>query len=165
MGKYPVIFLSLKGVEGLTYEEAFEAFVRIMGKEVNRVSFLADSDKLTQIEREQYKGLTIMKNGRLAFDKEKLISSLQLLSQLLYKHYGKKVVILIDEYDVPLDKAFQNGYYNEMVSLIRGLFGQALKTNEFFTVRGADRVPSHIKGKHIYRTQQFQGNVDYRFAF
>lgn len=131
MGKYPVIFLSLKGVEGLTYEEAFEAFVRIMGKEVNRGSFLADSDKLTQIEREQYKGLTIMKNGRLAFDKEKLISSLQLLSQLLYKHYGKKVVILIDEYDVPLDKAFQNGYYKEMVSLIRGLFGQALKTNEF----------------------------------
>ncbi len=131
MGKYPVIFLSLKGVEGLTYEEAFEAFVRIMGKEVNRVSFLADSDKLTQIEREQYKGLTIMKNGRLAFDKEKLVSSLQLLSQLLYKHYGKKAVILIDEYDVPLDKAFQNGYYNEMVSLIRGLFGQALKTNEF----------------------------------
>lgn len=131
MGKYPVIFLSLKGVEGLMYEEAFEAFVRIMGKEVNRVSFLADSDKLTQIEREQYKGLTIMKNGRLAFDKEKLISSLQLLSQLLYKHYGKKVVILIDEYDVPLDKAFQNGYYKEMVSLIRGLFGQALKTNEF----------------------------------
>ena len=131
MGKYPVIFLSLKGVEGLTYEEAFEAFVRIMGKEVNRVSFLADSHKLTQIEREQYKGLTIMKNGRLAFDKEKLVSSLQLLSQLLYKHYGKKAVILIDEYDVPLDKAFQNGYYNEMVSLIRGLFGQALKTNEF----------------------------------
>ena len=131
MGKYPVIFLSLKGVEGLTYEEAFEAFVRIMGKEVNRVSFLADSDKLTQIEREQYKGLTIMKNGRLAFDKEKLISSLQLLSQLLYKHYGKKTIILIDEYDVPLDKAFQNGYYNEMVSLIRGLFGQELKTNEF----------------------------------
>lgn len=131
MGKYPVIFLSLKGVEGLTYEEAFEAFVRIMGKEVNRVSFLADSDKLTQIEREQYKGLTIIKNGRLAFDKEKLVSSLQLLSQLLYKHYGKKAVILIDEYDVPLDKAFQNGYYNEMVSLIRGLFGQALKTNEF----------------------------------
>lgn len=131
MGKYPVIFLSLKSVEGLTYDEAFEAFVRIMGKEVTRLSFLADSDKLTQIEQEQYKGLTIMKNGRLVFDKEKLISSLQLLSQLLYKHYGKKVVILIDEYDVPLDKAFQNGYYKEMVSLIRGLFGQALKTNEF----------------------------------
>lgn len=131
MGKFPVIFLSLKSVEGLTYGEAFEAFVSIMGKEVTRLSFLADSDKLTQIEQEQYKGLTIMKNGRLVFDKEKLISSLQLLSQLLYKHYGKKVVILIDEYDVPLDKAFQNGYYKEMVSLIGGLFGQALKTNEF----------------------------------
>lgn len=131
MGKFPVIFLSLKSVEGLTYDEAFEAFVRIMGKEVTRLSFLADSDKLTRIEQEQYKGLTIIKNGRLVFDKEKLISSLQLLSQLLYKHYGKKVVILIDEYDVPLDKAFQNGYYKEMVSLIRGLFGQALKTNEF----------------------------------
>ena len=131
MGKFPVIFLSLKSVEGLTYDEAFEAFVSIMGKEVTRLSFLADSDRLTQIEQEQYKGLTIMKNGRLVFDKEKLISSLQLLSQLLYKHYGKKVVILIDEYDVPLDKAFQNGYYKEMVSLIRGLFGQALKTNEF----------------------------------
>ena len=131
MGKFPVIFLSLKSVEGLTYDEAFEAFVSIMGKEVTRLSFLTDSDKLTQIEQEQYKGLTIMKNGRLVFDKEKLISSLQLLSQLLYKHYGKKVVILIDEYDVPLDKAFQNGYYKEMVSLIRGLFGQALKTNEF----------------------------------
>ena len=131
MGKYPVIFLSFKGVEGLTYDEAFDVLVRVIGKEISRVSFLADSDKLTQIEREQYKGLTIMKNGRLAFDKEKLISSLQLLSQLLYKHYGKKVVILIDEYDVPLDKAFQNGYYKEMVSLIRGLFGQALKTNEF----------------------------------
>ena len=131
MGKFPVIFLSLKSVEGLTYDEAFEAFVSIMGKEVTRLSFLTDSDKLTQIEQEQYKGLTIMKNGRLVFDKEKLMSSLQLLSQLLYKHYGKKVVILIDEYDVPLDKAFQNGYYKEMVSLIRGLFGQALKTNEF----------------------------------
>ncbi len=73
----------------------------------------------------------ILKNGKLVFDKDKLVSSLQLLSQLLYKHYGQKTVILIDEYDVPLDKAFQNGYYKEMVSLIRALFGQALKTNEF----------------------------------
>lgn len=131
MGKYPVIFLSLKGVEGLTYDEAFDAFVRIIGKEISRVSFLADSEKLTKLEREQYKGLTLMENGKFVLDKDKLISSLQLLSQLLYKHYGQKVVILIDEYDVPLDKAFQNGYYGEMVSLIRGLFGQALKTNEF----------------------------------
>ncbi len=129
MGKYPVIFLSLKSVEGLNYDEAFEAFVRIIGKEIVRLSFLADSDRLTQIEKEQYKGLMILKNGKLVFDKDKLVSSLQLLSQLLYKHYGQKTVILI--YDVPLDKAFQNGYYKEMVSLIRALFGQALKTNEF----------------------------------
>ena len=131
MGKYPVIFLSFKGVEGLTYDEAFDAFVRVIGKEISRVSFIADSDKLTMLEREQYKGLTIIEDGSFVFSKDKLISSLQLLSQLLYKHYGQKVVILIDEYDVPLDKAFQNGYYKEMVSLIRGLFGQALKTNEF----------------------------------
>ena len=131
MGKYPVIFLSFKGVEGLTYDEAFDAFVRVIGKEISRVSFLADSDKLTMLEREQYKGLTIIEDGSFAFSKDKLISSLQLLSQMLYKHYGQKVVILIDEYDVPLDKAFQNGYYKEMISLIRGLFGQALKTNEF----------------------------------
>ena len=131
MGKYPVIFLSFKGVEGLTYDEAFDAFVRVIGKEISRVSFLADSDKLTMLEREQYKGLTIIEDGSFVFSKDKLISSLQLLSQMLYKHYGQKVVILIDEYDVPLDKAFQNGYYKEMISLIRGLFGQALKTNEF----------------------------------
>ena len=131
MGKYPVIFLSFKGVEGLTYDEAFDAFVRVIGKEISRVSFIADSDKLTMLEREQYKGLTIIEDGSFVFSKDKLISSLQLLSQLLYKHYGQKVVILIDEYDVPLDKAFQNGYYKEMVSLIRTLFGQALKTNEF----------------------------------
>lgn len=131
MGKYPVIFLSFKGVEGLTYDEAFDALVRVIGKEISRVSFLADSDKLTMLEREQYKGLTIIENGSFVFNKDKLISSLQLLSQLLYKQYGQKAVILIDEYDVPLDKAFQNGYYKEMVSLIRGLFGQALKTNEF----------------------------------
>ena len=131
MGKYPVIFLSFKGVEGLTYDEAFDAFVRVIGKEISRVSFIADSDKLTMLEREQYKGLTIIENGSFVFNKDKLISSLQLLSQLLYKHYGQKAVILIDEYDVPLDKAFQNGYYKEMVSIIRGLFGQALKTNEF----------------------------------
>ena len=131
MGKYPVIFLSFKGVEGLTYDEAFDALVRVIGKEISRVSFLADSDKLTMLEREQYKGLTIIENGSFVFNKDKLISSLQLLSQLLYKHYGQKAVILIDEYDVQLDKAFQNGYYKEMVSIIRGLFGQALKTNEF----------------------------------
>ena len=97
MGKYPVIFLSFKGVEGLTYDEAFDVLVRVIGKEISRVSFLADSDKITMLEREQYKGLTIIEDGSFVFSKDKLISSLQLLSQLLYKHYGQKVVILIDE--------------------------------------------------------------------
>lgn len=76
MGKYPVIFLSLKGVEGLTYDEAFDALVRVIGKEISRVSFLADSDKLTMLEREQYKGLTIIEDGSFVFNKDKLISSL-----------------------------------------------------------------------------------------
>ena len=131
MGKYPVIFLSLKSVEGLTYDEAFEAFVRIIGNELNRLSFLAESEKLTEIERKQFKGLILVENGKFIMDKDKLTSSLKLVSQFLYRHYGKKAIIIIDEYDVPLDKAFQNGYYKEMVSLIRGIFGLALKTNEF----------------------------------
>ena len=131
MGKYPVIFLSLKDVDGLSYEEAFEAFAQIVGNEINRVAFLKESDCLTEEEREQFKGLCLVKDGKYAFDKGKLTSSLKILSQLLYKHYEQKVIILIDEYDVPLDKAFQNGYYKEMVSLIRGMFGQALKTNEY----------------------------------
>ena len=131
MGKYPVIFLSLKSVEGLTYDEAFEAFVRIIGNELNRFSFLAESENLTEIERKQFKGLILVENGKFIMDKDKLTSSLKLVSQLLYRHYGKKAIIIIDEYDVPLDKAFQNGYYKEMISLIRGIFGLALKTNEF----------------------------------
>jgi len=120
MGKYPVIFISLKDVEGLSYDEAFQVF-----------SFLAESDKLTVLEKEQFKGLLHIEKGKFIFDKDTFTASLKLLSQLLYKHYGQKVVILIDEYDVPLDKAYQNGYYHEMVSLIRGLFGQVLKTNDY----------------------------------
>ena len=131
MGKYPVIFISLKDVEGLSYDEAFDSLVRIIGNEISRVSFLSDSEKLSELEHEMFRGLTVMKDGKYIFDKDKLTSSLRLVSQLLYQHYGQKTVIIIDEYDVPLDKAFQNGYYNEMVSLIRGIFGQALKTNEY----------------------------------
>lgn len=132
MGKYPVIFISLKDVEGLSYDEAFQVFSRIIGNEISKFSFLAESDKLTVLEKEQFKGLLHIEKGKFIFDKDTFTASLKLLSQLLYKHYGQKVVILIDEYDVPLDKAYQNGYYHEMVSLIRGLFGQALKTKEEF---------------------------------
>ena len=131
MGKYPVIFISLKDVEGLSYDEAFQVFSRIIGNEISKFSFLAESDKLTVLEKEQFKGLLHIEKGKFIFDKDTFTASLKLLSQLLYKHYGQKVVILIDEYDVPLDKAYQNGYYHEMVSLIRGLFGQALKTNDY----------------------------------
>ena len=131
MGKYPVIFISLKDVEGLSYDEAFQVFSRIIGNEISKFSFLAESNKLTVLEKEQFKGLLHIEKGKLIFDKDTFTASLKLLSQLLYKHYGQKVVILIDEYDVPLDKAYQNGYYHEMVSLIRGLFGQALKTNDY----------------------------------
>ena len=131
MGKYPVIFISLKDVEGLSYDEAFQVFSRIIGNEISKFSFLAESDKLTVWEKEQFKGLLHIEKGKFIFDNATFTTSLKLLSKLLYKHYGKKAVILIDEYDVPLDKAYHNGYYHEMVSLIRGLFGQALKTNDY----------------------------------
>lgn len=131
MGKYPVIFLSLKGVDGLSFEAAKYRLVELIGIEAERFFFLSESRKLTDNERKKYQALTDLKNGKYSMDGDLLISSLQILSQLLYRHYDQKVIILIDEYDVPLDKAFQHGYYREMVSLIRGLFGQALKTNSF----------------------------------
>ena len=131
MGKYPVIFLSLKDVAGLTYAEAEDALVQLIGSEAGRFHFLTNSSALSDAEKEQYRGFTIIQNGKYRMDKGLLISALRILSQLLYRHYGQKVIILIDEHDVPLDKAFQHGYYQEMVSLIRGMFGQALKTNSF----------------------------------
>ena len=131
LGKYPVIFLSLKDVAGLTFEEAVDMLVQLIGREAKRFSFLQNSPQLSVDEQEQYKSLIAIKNGKHWMDKGLLVSSLIVLSQLLCQHYGQKVIILIDEYDVPLDKAFQSGYYREMVSLIRSLFGQALKTNSF----------------------------------
>ena len=131
MGKYPVIFLSLKNVDGLGFEEAERRFVELVGEEAERFLFLLNSDKLSENEKNKYQALIELENGKYTMDHGMLISSLQILSKLLYKHYGQKTIILIDEYDVPLDKAFQHGYYKEMVSLIRGIFGQALKTNEY----------------------------------
>lgn len=129
--KYPVIFLSFKNVEGLTFADAQYRLAELIAGEAERFAFLAQSDKLTENERSLYCGLTAVRKGRYALAGEVLVSALQLLSKLLSKHYGQKTIILLDEYDVPLDKAFQNGYYKEMVSLIRGMLGQALKTNEF----------------------------------
>lgn len=130
-GKYPVIFFSFKNVEGLTFADAQYRLAELIAGEAERFAFLAQSDKLTENERSLYCGLTAVREGRYALAGEVLVSALQLLSKLLSKHYGQKTIILLDEYDVPLDKAFQNGYYKEMVSLIRGMLGQALKTNEF----------------------------------
>ena len=131
MGKYPVVFLSLKGVDGLNFEEAKDNFRQLIGNEAERFSFLRNSEKLSENEKKKYQSLVSLNGGRYTMNGSELTFSLQTLSQLLYRHYGQKTVILIDEYDVPLDKAFQNGYYQEMVSLLRGFFGQALKTNEF----------------------------------
>ena len=131
LGRYPVIFLSLKNVDGLDFEEAQSRFVELIGEEAERFLFLLNSDKLSENEKNKYQALIELENGKYTMDHGMLISSLQILSKLLYKHYGQKTIILIDEYDVPLDKAFQHGYYKEMVSLIRGIFGQALKTNEY----------------------------------
>lgn len=104
--------------------------VWLHGKPI-KFNFLKDSDRLTDNEKERYCALVRMSNGKYSMDEDTLESALQTLSELLFQHYGQKVIILIDEYDVPLDKAYQNGYYREMVSLIRSLFGNALKTNEF----------------------------------
>lgn len=143
MGKYPVIFLSLKNVEGLNFEAAKYQMIELVAKEAGHFDFLTQSENLTESDKGRYCVLTTFLNGRYAMDEDLLYGSLQTLSELLYKHYGKKTVILIDEYDVPLDKAFQHGYYREMVALIRAMFGKALKTNdalEFAILTGCLRV-------------------------
>ena len=124
MGKYPVIFISLKGVDGMTFEEAVVRTTTIVKTEARRHYYLKDSSKLVNEEIDQFEQL-------LSGKAEDITDSIRLLSELLYRHYEQKVIILIDEYDVPLDKAFQNGYYHEMVKLMRGILGQALKTNDF----------------------------------
>ncbi len=124
MGKYPVISITLKGIEGMTFEEARNMLKIILKNEARRHYYLKNSDRLTDDDKQQYEQI-------LLGTSENTADSLRLLSQLLFLHYNKKVVILIDEYDVPLDKAFQNGYYSEMTSLIRGILGQALKTNDY----------------------------------
>ena len=141
MGKYPVIFLSLKGIEGLNFIEAKKRFVDLIKKEAERFYFLKDSSSLLDIDKKKYCKLLQMKESEE--DSAIFASSLKTLSELLYKYFGQKPVVLIDEYDVPLDKAFQHGYYREMVALIRGLFGDALKTNdalEFAVLTGCLRV-------------------------
>ena len=132
MGNFPVISISLKSVGGLNFKAASAALKNIMGKEAMRFQFLLESERLSEAEKNSYKRLIkVGTTSEAIYDitDATLIDSMQTLSQLLEKHYSQKVILLIDEYDIPLDKAFQRGYYDEMVSLIRSLFDNALKTN------------------------------------
>lgn len=140
-GQYPVIFLSLKDVEGLSFSEAKRKCIQLIKREAERFYGLKNSERLLDIDKKNYCRLLDMTVQEE--DSDIVSSSIKMLSALLYKHYGKKTVILIDEYDVPLDKAFQHGYYKEMVHFIRGLLGEALKTNDslsFAVLTGCLRV-------------------------
>ena len=140
-GQYPVIFLSLKDVEGLSFSEAKRRCIQLIKREAERFYGLKNSERLLDIDKKNYCRLLDMTVQEE--DSDIVSSSMKMLSALLYKHYGKKTVILIDEYDVPLDKAFQHEYYKEMVHFIRGLLGEALKTNDslaFAVLTGCLRV-------------------------
>ncbi len=144
MGKFPVISITLKGATGTNFEEAKEMLRHIIGNEAMRFQFLMQSPRLTEIERRRYEALiSIDKGGDYTMSDALLKSSLQTLPQLLQKHYGQSAVILVDEYDVPLDKAYQSGYYDSMVELIKVLFGNAFKTNDglkFAVLTGCLRI-------------------------
>ena len=130
MGQFPVISITLKNVEGLSFEAAKKSLKDTIATEARRFYFLLKSDRLEESDRKSYETLiSISENGEYDMPDTVLEKSLLRLSILLSRHYGKQVLLLIDEYDVPLDKALQYGYYDEMVSLIRNLFGNALKTN------------------------------------
>ena len=138
MGQYPVVSISLKGVDGLTFEDAYEMLHMLIRNEANRLGFLRYSDALTDEEKAALEMLT----AREAAPAD-IKGSLQTLCALLEKHYGQKVILLIDEYDVPLDKAYVHGYYPQMIDLIRSMFSAALKTNDslhFAVLTGCLRV-------------------------
>ena len=146
MGKFPVISISLKSVDGLDFQTASDALRTVIGDEAGRFHFLGFSDRLTDDEKEAYAQLTEVgssQGGIYTMSEKVAAASLKTLSRLLSKHYGQKVILMIDEYDVPLDKAFQAGYYDEMVNLIRSLLGNALKTNDslyFAALTGCLRI-------------------------
>lgn len=136
--KYPVVFISLKGATGSTYEKADSMIKQLVAEEYQRHSYLADSDILDSIEKDQFNRIR-----SISLNEGDLENSLRTLTRLLCKHHNQKVILLIDEYDVPLDKSFLNGYYDDMVSFIRIFLGEALKTNdntEFAAVTGCLRI-------------------------
>ena len=162
MGKYPVISISLKDVDGLNYQTAYDTLGIIISQEARNFKFLLDSDKLMQYEKDQL--LHLMKG---TFEKEAYIhNSLRFLTELLHEHYEVPVIVLIDEYDVPLDKAYQNGYYPQMAALIRSLFSQVLKTNKnlyFSVITGCLRIAkeSIFTGLNNFKVRSIS---DIRFA-
>ena len=138
MGKYPVVSISLKGIDARSYETAYQMAVRIIIEAAAKFYFLLDSEKLNAHDKEEYEQLLDKNMNEATFG-----NSLKMLSGMLEKHYGTKVILLIDEYDVPLAKADANGYYDQMISLIRSLLGEALKTNnslKFAVLTGCLRI-------------------------
>ena len=138
MGKYPVISISLKGVNESNFSDACLLLSDVINEEAYRLQFFLESETLTPSDKEVFR---LILEGNM--DRKTLMSSLRRLTQLLEKHYGEKVIVLIDEYDVPLAKANENGYYDEMVLLIRNLLGNALKTNDslkFAVLTGCLRI-------------------------
>ena len=144
MGKFPVISVSLKEVAGENFDTAKRILRSVLGDEAVRFPFLAESERLTETERLQYKKLIELdEHGEYAMSDEVLSKSLLTLSRFLQKHYSQNTIVLIDEYDVPLDKAYQSDYYDDMVNLIRVLFGRVLKTNDslkFAVLTGCLRI-------------------------
>lgn len=138
MGKFPVISISLKGIHAGGYQTAFDMAVKMINREARRFQYLLQSEKLTMHDKEAFTELF-----QKDMDEATLACSLAVLSELLFKHYGKKVILLIDEYDVPLAKAFEHGYYDQMLSLLRNVFENALKTNDnlkFAVLTGCMRI-------------------------
>ena len=172
MGKFPVISITLKGATGESFEDAKVMLRRIIGKEAMRFRFLLESDRIDDAERSQYEALVSMdKTGAFTMSDELLKDSLQTLSQLLQKHYDRDVIMLIDEYDVPLDKAYQSGYYNSMVELVKILFGNAFKTNDslkFAVLTGCLRISKEsiftgLNNFNVYTVKDVQYNEFFGF--
>lgn len=173
MGRFPVISITLKGATGTNYEEAKVMLRRIICKEALRFQFLLQSGKLAEADRNQYKALIDMdQTGAFTMSDELLKDSLQVLSQLLQKHYGQSVIMLIDEYDVPLDKAYQSGYYDSMVELIRVLFRNAFKINDslqFAALTGCLRISKEsiftgLNNFNVYTVKDVQYNEYFGFS-
>lgn len=173
MGKFPVISISLKNVEGISFEKAKNKFRSVIGTEAVRFPFLADCDRLTETERKQYaKLIELNDSGEFAMSDDLLENSLLMLSRFLQKYYGQKTILLIDEYDVPLDKAYQSGYYDAMVDFIRALFGQVLKTNSslyFAVLTGCLRISREsiftgLNNFKVYTVKDVQYNEYFGFT-